>query len=166
MGSSPHSEPCICLIFFSILQLPLHSAHSFVSLHSTSFCPLHVLWGLCFHPSFCDCVFIPPHMWLCFSWCTWVLSMCQGPVHMHTNINSLLFPTANLLSRHCDHPYFTDEKIKSPYLPKITQLIGEITKIQAWAVWLQSPILNHLATAASHLGLDCTYICPSGYVHT
>ena len=96
---------CLCLIFFSTLKLSLHLAHSFVSLHSTSFCPLGVLWGLRFHPSSWV-----PHMWLCFRWSCWVLTLCQEPIPMHTNINSFLSPITNLKSKHYDYLYFPDEK--------------------------------------------------------
>lgn len=127
-------------------SVSLHSAHSFVSLHPIAFI-LCVLWGLCFDPSWV------PHSWLCFNLCAGVLTICQVPVHMHANFSSLLFPTTNLFGRHCDYPHCTNEETKSPHWPKVTQRAAERAKIQGRAVWLQSPILNHVATTASRMGL-------------
>ena len=104
MGSSPHSEPVFSHILFHLKTFP----SSWPLFCFTSFpliLPLGVLWELRSHP----CSWIP-HIWLCFRWSRWVLTLCQEPVTMHTNTNSFLSPTANLKSKHYDYPYFPDGK--------------------------------------------------------
>lgn len=150
VGSSPHSEPGICLIFFSVLQLSLLSAYSFFSLQSTSSS----------HPMSCGVsVSIPPsvsHTQLGFHPCAWLQST-------HMQILTHFYPPQQTYEADTLIILILQVRKASHFASPRShmQLSMGRAKVQGQAVWLQTP------SSVSQLqlppvGLECISICPSG----
>lgn len=86
-------------------------------------------------------------------------------VHLHANINSLLFPTTNLESRRYDYLHFTDEKTKSPYLPKVTRLVWKELRFSAEQAGFKAPssVIRLQLSLIWALNVHPS-LCPSGYI--